>query len=187
MLSIRRSVLLVIDVQGKLARMMSDKYYLRHICCAMKAVHLLEVPIILTEQAPQKIGKTVDEIHAIVPITRTIHKETFSCYGEFLFVKTLEGLKRKQVIITGIEAHGCVWQTVHDLLSNKYEVFVVADAVSAHSALNKDIALRRCEREGAVLTTVEMVATELMRTAKHPKFNEVMVLLKDCFRKRKRL
>ena len=69
MLSIRRSVLLVIDVQGKLARMMSDKYYLRHICCAMKAVHLLEVPIILTEQAPQKIGKTVDEIHAIVPIT----------------------------------------------------------------------------------------------------------------------
>ena len=92
-------------------------------------------------------------------------------------------MKPKQAIVTGIEARGYVWQTVHDLLLNKYGVFVVVDAVSAHSVLNKEVALNRCEREGAVLTTVEMMATELMRTAKHPKFKEVMEILKTYFGK----
>jgi len=149
----------------------------------MKVAQVLEIPIIVTEQAPEKIGSTIDEIHVIAPIIRTIQKKTFSCWAQPLFVKTIKALKRKQVIVTGIEAHGCVWQTVHDLLHNKYEVFVAVDAVSAHSELNKNIALRRCEREGAVLTTVEMMATELLRTSQHPKFKEVMAILKNCFRK----
>jgi nicotinamidase-related amidase len=186
MLLSKRSVLVVIDVQGDLAYSMCDKSYLKHIGCAMKVAHLLDVPIIVTEQAPRKIGDTVDEIHKL-PVTRTIPKQAFSCCAETLFLKTIQAWDKKQIIVMGIEAHGCVWQTVHDLLQNKYEVYVVVDAVSAHSVLNKDIGIRRCERHGAYLITVEMMATELMRTAKHPKFKEVMVLLINCFRRQKRL
>jgi nicotinamidase-related amidase len=183
MLDIEQSVLIVMDVQGKLARMMHDTSYLNHISAAMKVAHLLEIPIIATEQAPEKIGSTIDEIRALVPGIPIIHKETFSCYPEPSFIKKIESLGRRQVIITGIEAHGCVWQSTHDFLHHQYEVFIIVDAVSAHSALDKDIGLRRCERQGAVLTTVEMMATELIRTARHPKFKEVMMILKEYFRK----
>ena len=87
MLDIKRSILLVIDVQGKLDNIMCDKYYLRHISCSMKVAQVLEIPIIVTEQAPEKIGSTIDEIHVIAPIIRTIQKKTFSCWAQPLFVK----------------------------------------------------------------------------------------------------
>lgn len=142
------------------------------------------LPVIATEQAPEKLGATVSEVEE-AGIDHKIQKQTFSCYSHPDFVATIESLNRKQVIISGIEAHGCVWQTVHDLLGEKYQVFLVVDAISAHNSLNKIIALRRCEREGAILTTVEMMATELLRTAEHPQFKEVIKMLKECFRKEK--
>ena len=179
MLKIEQSVLVVIDVQGKLASMMHDANYLRHVQGMMKAAKLLGVPIIITEQSPQKIGGTVKEIRAMAPEVEPIPKETFSCCLEPVFMDALTLLRRKQVIVTGIEAHVCVYQTVRELLKAKFEVYVLADAVSARAAVNKEIGLHRCQQEGAVLTTLEMTVTELLVSTKHPKFRDVMALLKE--------
>jgi len=179
MLKINQSILVVIDVQGKLAGMMHHPGYLRGIMGMVKGARLLDIPIVITEQAPDKIGGTIDEIKAAVPEIHPIVKQTFSCGGEPLFMDTIKRFGRKQVIVTGIETHVCVYQTVRDLLKSGYEVHLVVNAVSSRSALDEEIGIGRAEREGAVLTTVEMCVTELLQSTRHPRFRDIMALLKE--------
>lgn len=178
-IDIQNSVLLIIDVQGKLANMMCDSNYQLYIRGLIKVAGILDIPILLTEQAPDKIGRTVVEItdmlKGVVPIT----KQTFSCCGEPAFVDALKHLGRKHVVVCGIESHVCVYQTVRDLLQSGHQVSVVAEAVSARSKYNAHAGIARCKELGAVLTTLEMLVTELIVSTKHPKFREIMTLLKN--------
>jgi len=179
MLKAETSVLVVIDVQGKLAHMMHDPRYLNRVRGMMKAARLLEIPTVLTEQAPEKIGGVIDEIQALAPGVDPIAKQTFSCWGEPEFAGELKALGRKQVLVAGIEAHVCVYQTVHDLLKEHYEVYLVVDAVSARAPVDDQIGVHRCQKDGAILTTLEMTVTQIMQSTHHPKFREVMALLKE--------
>jgi nicotinamidase-related amidase len=175
----KTSVLVVIDVQGKLAYLMHDKDKLfRHLEALIKAAQYLDIPIIFTEQVPEKIGSTVPEIARLFPTQTPIIKETFSCCGSSEFNSALAKLKRKQIVICGIETHVCVYQTVADLTRQKFELQVVADAVSSRREENKNIALARMAYLGVDLTSTEMLATELLRTSKHPKFKEVLKLIR---------
>jgi nicotinamidase-related amidase len=175
----QKSVLVVIDVQGKLAYLMHDKARLfRHIEALIKTAQYLDIPIIFTEQAPEKIGSTVPEISHLFPSQVPLIKETFSCCGSATFSSALTKLKRKQIIICGIETHVCVYQTVADLIRQKYDLQVVADAVSSRTNENKDIALARMTALGVDITSTEMLATELLRTSKHPKFKNVLSLIR---------
>jgi hypothetical protein len=67
---------------------------------------------------------------------------------------------------------------VHDLLQSGLTVSVAVDAVESRNPLDREIALRRMERSGAILTTVEAAAFELLRDAQNPKFKEVQALFK---------
>ncbi len=174
-----KSILLVIDIQGKLAYAMHDKnHLLKHTQALIKMAHFLGIPIVYTEQVPDKIGKTVPEIANELSGLKPFIKKTFSCCQEESFAKALKAFFRKEIIVCGIEAHVCVFQTVYDLLKMSFKVQVVADAVSSRSEFNKMIALNRMEQEGAVLTSVEMLATELLRTSEHKNFKEVLQLIK---------
>jgi nicotinamidase-related amidase len=179
MLTIEQSLLVVIDVQGKLAGMMDDPDYLRRIRAMLKAVKFLEVPVILTEQAPEKIGVTVDAVRDLAQTAPLIVKQSFSCWGEPAFVDAVKSSGRKQMIVAGIEAHVCVYQTVRDLIKAGYEVYLLADAVSSRNPADHEIGIHRSQKEGAVLTTLEMTVTELMQSTHHPKFRDVMALLKE--------
>ena len=87
---------------------------------------------------------------------------------------TLKELHRSDVILVGIETHVCVYQTVRDLKLRGYATHVLTDAVSSKTQENKDIALARMRQEGSVITSFEMLICELLRTADHVKFREVM-------------
>lgn len=173
------AVLLIIDVQGKLAHLMYKKDELiQHIAGLIRVAHFLNIPIIITEQAPDKIGKTIPEITELLNDQQPVTKNSFSCCGQEKFVEDLKALDRKQVIITGIEAHVCVYQTVCDLMDSQYEVQVVADAVSSRTEANKDFALERIRAFGGDVTSTEMIVCELLRTSEHEKFREVINLIK---------
>lgn len=173
------AVLLIIDVQGKLAHLMHQKDELiRHIAGLIHVVDIFNIPIIITEQAPEKIGKTIPEIMELLKGQSPIAKKSFSCCGQETFMRDLKALDRKQVIITGIEAHVCVYQTVCDLMDDQYEVQVVGDAVSSRTEANKDFALERIRAFGGDVTSTEMIVCELLRTSEHEKFREVINLIK---------
>ena len=179
MFSSDQSLLLIIDVQGKLASLVHDKEkIIKNIQTLIETARVLEIPIILTEQVPEKIGRTIPEISQKLENIPPIVKMSFSCAATPSFNQRLASLKRHQLIITGIEAHVCVYQTTADLIKQKFLVEVVADAVSSRTLENKTFALDKIKTLGAGLTSTEMIITELLKSAAHEKFREVLKLLK---------
>jgi nicotinamidase-related amidase len=102
----------------------------------------------------------------------------FGCGGEPAFMRALEATNRRQVLLAGIECHVCVLQTALQLVERKYAVQVLADAVSSRSEVNYNLGLERIRRSGADVTCVESALFELMQTAEHPAFREVLQAVK---------
>ncbi len=171
--------LVVVDVQGKLAQLMHDKDKLfKNIRILIQSAKILNIPILWCEQVPSALGPTVAEIAELLTGIEPIAKSSFSCFGCDRFNQKLKVLNRKQVILSGIETHVCVYQTALDLLANGYEAFVPADAVSSRSAENKQIGLNALNTAGAKLTGVEMALFEMLKSADHPQFRQVAKLVK---------
>lgn len=179
MFQVEQSALVVIDVQGRLAHMMHRKNHLfEHLKIMIKAAKLLQLPIFWLEQYPQGLGQTVEEIGALLNDQKPYEKISFSSCGQNQFLTDIKSSSRKQLIVTGIETHVCVYQTVLDLLQDKFQVAVNQQAVSSRTRANKKLGLMRMQQAGALLTSTEMVLFELMRTAKHPSFKQISKLLK---------
>ena len=102
----------------------------------------------------------------------------FSAFESEAFQEELKQLGRKNLLVTGIESHICVYQTVRQLLENDYYVEVLADCVSSRTAENRQIGIERMLALGAELTSVEMVLFELIRSAEHPNFKEISQIIK---------
>jgi len=85
---------------------------------------------------------------------------------------------RESLVLAGCEAHVCLMQTALGLLEEELEVWVVTDACSSRSERNRDAAFDRLAGAGAELVTTEMVAFEWLRDAGHPRFKEVLGIVK---------
>ncbi|KEI72132.1 hydrolase [Endozoicomonas elysicola] len=179
MLNLESSVLVVVDVQGKLATLMHEHESLFHnIVTMVKGAKLLNIPILWLEQIPEKLGNTISELTSELSGCSPVRKSSFSACGEPDFVSALEKTGSRQVLLTGIEAHICVYQTAMDLLAGGYEVEVLVDAVSSRTMQSKEVALDKMSALGADLTTVEMALFELMKSAEAPQFREIAKLIK---------
>jgi len=176
---IENSVLVIVDVQEKLTNVMYEKEALRQeFVKLIKGTKVLEVPIVLTEQNPEGLGATIAEVKALLPDLEPIYKMSFSCLGEEEFPKRLKDLGRKQVILTGIETHVCVYQTAMDLVDACYDVQVVADCVSSRTLANKQIALDKMRKAGIDVTSTEIILFELLKAADSPIFREISSIIK---------
>jgi nicotinamidase-related amidase len=176
---IQHCCLVIVDVQGRLAQLMYDREVLfKNIQILIKAAKILDIPLIWCQQCPESLGATVPEIAKLLSDNEPINKSSFSCCGEEQFNSKLDSLGRKQVLLCGIEAHVCIYQTVVDLLGAGYEVDVIADAVSSRTLENKQIALNRMEAEGIHISCTEMVLFEVLKSAEHPQFRQIARLVK---------
>lgn len=180
MLASENTVLIIVDMQGNLAHSMHEKQQLfENAQKLIKGIQVFEVPIIAAEQTPDKLGPTIPEIDNLLSGIQYISKASFNCFDNERFLKEFEALNRKQVLIMGIEAHVCVYQTAMHLLSmGGYEVQIVADAVSSRTMKNRDIALEKMKGSGASLTSTEIVLFELLKTAENEKFKEIFKIVK---------
>ena len=174
-----QSVLVVVDVQGKLAQIMANsERMISQLEVLIKGAKLLNVPIVWLEQIPHKLGNTVESIALKLAPETPISKTSFSGFGEDKFRQRLKREGRSQIILAGIETHVCVYQTAQDLLEHKYEVTVVADAVSSRSEDNKNIGLQMMMQRGAQLSCVESVLFELQKKAEGDAFRSLIKLMK---------
>ena len=178
MLEIDNTVLVLVDFQGKLARIVQDsEQVIASACKLARAAAVLELPIIWTEQNPAGLGSTVEELAGLLP-GEPIAKQAFSCWREPAFAKALTGMARRSVLLAGIETHICVFQTAADLCNAGYNVHVVAEAVSSRTAANRQIGLARIGAAGATVTSVEMAVFELLGAAGGEKFKEILKIIK---------
>jgi nicotinamidase-related amidase len=179
MLEIQNCCLIVVDLQGKLAQLMHNKVVLfKNIEILIKSAKILNIPIIWCQQCPESLGPTIPQIAQLLSDIEPINKASFSCCGSDQFITKLDRLSRRQILLCGIEAHVCIYQTAMDLIRLDYEVEVICDAVSSRTAENKQAAMTKMTAAGARLTTTEMALFELLKTADHPQFKQIAKLIK---------
>jgi nicotinamidase-related amidase len=179
MLTTQKTILIVVDVQGKLAQLMYQRELLfENLKKLIKGIRVLEIPILRLEQNPAGLGPTTPEIAELMPDNTPISKMSFSACATAEFMAALTAANRDQVLIAGIEAHICVYQTAMDLLKRSYAVQVITDAVSSRTPGNKEIALVKMRDAGVGMTSVEMALFELLGVAEGPAFKEIAKIVK---------
>lgn len=179
MLNVDHTALVLIDVQGRLARAMHDSEPLiSRIRCLIQGLQALEVPVVWVEQYPEGLGPTIPEVADLLTGQSPISKLSFGCGESREVMAEIERLGRRQLLLCGIESHVCVYQSAAQFLNQEYEVQVVADAVSARTTHNHQLGLNRMASLGAHITSVEMVLFELMGRCDHPQFKTLLKLVK---------
>lgn len=180
MLKSEEVVFVLVDVQGKLAQMVyNHEMMLQRLTQLIKGLKILDIPMLWLEQYPKGLGHTTESIAILMPeAIQPIEKITFNACLNDQFIRAIEATERKQVVLAGIEAHICLYQTAMGLKELSYDVHVVEDAVSSRTEQNKRIGLEKLKARGVLCTSVEMLLYELMVTADRPEFKEVLEIIK---------
>lgn len=177
------SLLLVVDVQGTLmAKIEGRDGVLAAILRAIRGAAILGIPVVATEQYPRGLGPSLPEIVDLVPDRPS--KTLFHAGDVAEVAGPIASGAARRVTIVGIEAHVCVAQTALELLGRGVSVQVLADAVSSRHASDREVALRRLERAGVAVSTVEAALFEWAGDAGHPGFKGISALVKEADRDR---
>lgn len=168
-----KSVLLIVDVQAKLAPFIHDGERVAAHCVWLAQVAArMGVPVVVTEHFPEKIGGTLDAVRAATPAARYVSKQCFSAQADGCLDGTAVE-QRRQVIVCGTEAHVCVQQTALDLRWAGKEVFIVAEAAGSRDPANRDLAFARMRSHGIEIVSREMVAFEWLQRGGTELFREI--------------
>ena len=146
------------------------------------AAQRLGLPIVVSQQYPKGLGATVAPIEeALAGRARCSTASTRSSSrrprsAEFAAIAPKLG--RDQWIVSGMEAHVCVYQTARELVERGYQTHVVADAVSSRTKANWKIGLDLAERAGAVVTSTEVCVFDLLERAGTDEFKALSKAIK---------
>jgi nicotinamidase-related amidase len=178
----RDTVLLVIDIQERLAPAIDGNAQIVERAAALVQIAgLMGLPILVTEQYPRGLGPTVAplrELLATVPgVSGTYEKLAFNALTPEVQA-ALAATGRRTVIITGMETHVCVFQTVRSLLAAGYKVFIAMDAVGSRTEANKQNGLQLMAAMGAVVSNLETILFDLLQVAGTPLFKQLSKLIK---------
>lgn len=174
-----RSALMVVDIQAKLAPAMSELDRLvGNVGILIEAARRLTIPIMLTEQYPKGLGRTLGDIAERAPEAIVLDKVEFSAAANVHIMDRFRALERSQAVVCGMEAHVCVLQTALDLMERGIETAVVRDACASRRDESAEAAWRRLEAEGVTVATTEMVVFEWLGRSDSPAFRDVSKLIK---------
>jgi len=172
------TVLLIVDVQDRLLPAMFEADKVAQNCTLLAhAARQLQLPLVVTEQYPEKLGRTIAPLSEVNPLITPIPKMLFSsCTAPAM--QALRETGRSTVLLCGIEAHVCVLQTALDLVEHGFEVFVPCDAIASRQESNKQVGWERMRAAGVLPTSAESAVFELLRKAGTPDFKALLPYLK---------
>ena len=167
-------ILLVIDVQECLNPvMMHSREVIKYSLNLIRIAKTLDIPFIVTEQAPEKLGNAIIDIRQEAEESNIVSKNSFCVTENDDFMQKLTDSTKKQVIITGIELHICVLQSAVELKKLGFDVFVVIDACSSRKKLDFDAACNRMIADGINMISYEMAVFEWLKTSDNHNFKEI--------------
>lgn len=172
------SLFICLELQERLIPAMHDKETLvKNSNILMKMSEIYNIPVLITEQYPQRLGNTDSKIE-LPKNHKKFSKDYFSAFGVEDFVNEFNSLNKKNIIIFGLETHVCVYYTVFHLIQNGYAVYVVADACASRTNESKKIALKQMRKLGANVITTEMALFSHIENSKVPNFKDLSNLVK---------
>jgi len=173
------SMLLIIDVQERLAAVMKEKdKIVKNMQHLIDLAKMIDLPIVVTEQYPKGLGRTVPELQSNIPGCKPIEKTAFDCCSESSFLSTINKLGKKKIIVTGMETHVCVLQTTISLLQTGFVTHVVQDASCSRTKENWKTGLMFMHDAGSVLTCTETVLFQLLKVAGTEEFKRISKRIK---------
>lgn len=168
------SFVLLIDIQQKLAPAIDQSTTLiERNRWLLNIANSMMLPVVVTEQYPQGLGPTVNDLHPQIKNATVMQKLHFSAFQETTIAEHFKQLNRPQVVLCGTETHVCVLQTALDLQTAGFQVFVVADAVGSRTASDKVLALERMRQAGCSIVSAEMVAFEWLHRCATDEFRHI--------------
>ena len=179
MLNKENTGLIVVDIQGKLARLVHDSQtMIAHCEKLIKGAQILGLPIILLEQNPDKLGPTVNELSPLLADNPAITKFTFNGCDEPKFIEAISAKKINTWLVCGIEAHICVYQSALGLLQRGYQIQVVSDCISSRTLENKQLAINALVNKSIHITGLDMCLFELVKDCQSAEFKQILNLVK---------
>ncbi len=176
---IRNNALLIIDAQQKIINPIKNKStIIKNIRSLLNAYEILGEHVYISEQTPEKLGKTIPEL---VPKNdyKLFEKNTFSLGCNTNFKNDLANKKITNLIVCGFETHICIQQSVLNFLNSKFKVYVVADAIASRNNIDHEISLKRMIKEGAIIATTESIIFELCETSSRKEFKSISNIIKN--------
>lgn len=179
LLRLEDAALLVVDVQERFRPVVPGYDGIVAACVGLvRTFRTLERPVVVSEQYPRGLGPTVPELLEALDGVGAADKTAFSALGCATVRERLAESGARSVVVCGVETHVCILQTVHDLLRAGLAVHLAVDAVGSRKAVDRDAAVERLVAAGAVRSTSETVAFEMLRDARHPAFKTVQAFFK---------
>ncbi len=173
------TALVIIDIQERLAVVMKQRETVVNNCLHLiEIAKIMNIPVVVTEQYPKGLGRTVEEIRNALPDYKPIEKLTFSCCDERTFLNEIKTLNKKTVILTGMETHVCVLQTCIGLVLDGYNVHLIRDAVCSRTKENRETGIEFMRDAGAVITCTETVLFQLLKVAGTEEFKAISKRIK---------
>ncbi len=173
-----KCILLVIDVQSRFLNPIFESERVESRCKFMcEIATLFAVPVLATEQYPERMGGTVD---GLLPYVGNPHRKMeFSAFRDSEFVQRVKMSGRTQIVVVGIETHICIAQTCLDLLADGFEVVVCPDAVSSRTQDRHKLGMERLRDAGIIPVHTEAIAYEWCKSADNPNFRHMLNIVKD--------
>jgi len=180
------AALVIIDIQQKLAGAIPSEVLhalLRKVVNLIECARLMELPVIVTEQYPEGLGRTLpmiaEAVYRCSSDIQFVAKKRFSCVGVPLFDDWMKSHGRQQIIIAGIETHVCVFGSARDLAAGDLAVHVPMDGVTSRSESNHLNGLNLIEKAGGVVTNSETIIFDLLKVAEGETFKAMSRLIKQ--------
>ncbi|MEW6775821.1 MAG: hydrolase [Bdellovibrionota bacterium] len=180
-LEVGDTAVLLVDYQEKLFSAMPEKARERHLKntkILLEGAQALKIPVIATEQYPKGIGPTLPQVRESYPDLNPIEKMEFSCLKNETASKAIQASGKRKFLVTGMETHICVYQTVLDLVDKGFIPHVVADTCLSRTEENYRVGLSLCEKAGAVITGTETALFQLLGKAGGEEFKKISKLIR---------
>jgi len=173
------AALLIVDIQERLAAVMKEKDRVVKNCLHLiELAKMINLPVMVTEQYPKGLGRTVPELQTAIPDYRPIEKVAFNCCDEPAFLAAIKKSGKKKVIVAGMETHICVLQTTTGLLQQGFIPHVAQDAVCSRTDENWNAGIEFMRQAGAVVTCTETVLFQLLKAAGTEEFKKISQRIK---------
>ena len=152
------AAVLLIDYQERFVPVLfNNEETKKYIKLLLAGANIYKVPIFVSEQVPEKLGKTINDFMEYLSSAKFFSKKSMSCCGQKEFIEDLKNKNIETIAVCGVEAHVCVLQTALDLINNGFKVHLIADAITTRIPYNKDIAIEKIKQAGGIISSVETI------------------------------
>ncbi len=175
------TILFVVDSQSSLMdKVVNPASIKRAQKKIISVAKVLNVPIVVSEHYSRKLGHIIPElVETLGEDYKPLEKIIFSAFSDDKIRATIDALKRRTLLLIGIETHICILQTAITAAAAGYDVQIMLDGVSARSEIDHQTAIETFKRLNIGLTTWESAAYQWLRRADTPEFKQVLPIVKQ--------